>query len=56
MNSEQALRKQIEETLEALDRSTEKAIKSKAAAMKYLVDLGLIEEEKPFVKTTKKVK
>ena len=56
MNSDQALRKQIEESIEALDKSTERATKSKAAAMKYLVELGLIEEEKPFKKSAKKGK
>lgn len=56
MNSEQALRKQIEETLEALDKSTERATKSKASAMKYLVELGLIEQKKPIRKPAKKEK
>jgi hypothetical protein len=46
MTSE-AVRQQIKETLEALDRSTAKATKSKAAAIKYLVELGLIEDVKP---------
>jgi hypothetical protein len=56
MNSEQALQKQIEETLEALDKNTAKATKSKAAATKYLIELGLIEDEKPLKRATKKKK
>ena len=55
MTSE-AIRQQIKETLEALDRSTAKATKSKAAAIKYLVELGLIEDEKPLKKSSKKKK
>jgi hypothetical protein len=56
MNSEQALHRQIEECLEALDKNTAKAIKSKAAATKYLIELGLIEDEKPVKRSTKKKK
>ncbi len=52
MNSEQALQKQIEESIDALKKTTAKATKSKKAATKYLVELGLIEDEKP----SKKVK
>ena len=56
MNSDQALQKQIEETLEALDKNTAKATKSKAAATKYLIELGLIEDEKTLKRATKKKK
>lgn len=52
MNSEQALQKQIEESIDALKKTTAKATKSKKAATKYLVELGLIEDKKP----SKKVK
>jgi hypothetical protein len=55
MTSE-AVRQQVKETLEALDRSTAKATKSKAAAIKYVVELGLIEDVKPLKKLTKKKK
>ena len=55
MTSE-AVRQQIKETLEALDRSTAKATKSKAAAIKYLVELGLIEDENQLKKSIKKKK
>ncbi len=56
MNSEQALQKQIEETIAALKKTTAKATSSKQAAIKYLVELGLIEDEKPTKRVTKKVK
>jgi 5-formyltetrahydrofolate cyclo-ligase len=53
MNSEQALRKQIEESITALRKTTAKATRSKKAAIKYLVELGLIEDEKPSKKVNK---
>ncbi|HEV3223336.1 MAG TPA: hypothetical protein VGZ90_10670 [Puia sp.] len=56
MNSEQALRKQIEESITALRKTTAKATRSKKTAIKYLVELGLIEDEKPSKTTTKREK
>ena len=44
---------EIKSTIKALRKSTAKATKSKAAAKKYLVELGLIEEEKLKKKTAK---
>jgi hypothetical protein len=46
MTSE-AIRKQIEETISALQKTTAKATKSKEAAIKYLVEAGIIKAEKP---------
>jgi hypothetical protein len=54
MNSEQTLRKQIEESITALRKTTAKATRSKKAAIKYLVELGLIEDENPSKRATKK--
>ena len=42
----EAIRQQIRESIEALKKSTAKATKSKEAAIEYLIRLGLIEEEK----------
>ena len=55
MTSE-AVRQQIKETIEALRETTAKARKSKASAIKYLVDLGLIEDERSIKKAPKKGK
>ncbi len=37
----------IKETLDAIRNTTARVTKSKATAIKFLVDLGLIEEDKP---------
>ena len=47
---------EIKSTIEALRKTTAKATKSKAAAIRYLSDLGLIEEEKPLKKTAQRKK
>ena len=47
---------EIKSTIEALRKTTARATKSKAAAIKYLVELGLIEDEKPIKKTVKRKK
>jgi hypothetical protein len=46
----------IKETLNAIRKTTARVTKSKATAIKFLVDLGLIEEEKPSKKTMTKRK
>jgi hypothetical protein len=46
----------IKETLDAIRKTTERVTKSKTTAIKFLVNLGLIEEEKPPKKTMKKRK
>jgi hypothetical protein len=56
MNSEQALQKQIEESITALRKTTAKATRSKKAAIKYLVELGLIEDEKLSKESAKREK
>ena len=48
--------KDIRATIEALRKTTAKATKSKSAAIKYLVELGLIEDEKPLKKPAKRKK
>ena len=53
MTSE-AIRKQIEETIAALKKTTAKATKSKEAAIKYLIHAGIIEAEKPAKLITKR--
>ena len=40
-----AIKKQISDQLEALDRTTRDAIKSKESAQQYLKDLGLIQDK-----------
>ena len=47
---------EIKSTIEALRKTTARATKSKAASIKYLVELGLIEDEKPIRKTAKRKK
>jgi hypothetical protein len=47
---------EIKSTIEALRKTTARATKSKAAAIKYLVELRLIEDEKPIKKTVKRKK
>jgi hypothetical protein len=49
-------REEIKATIEALRKTTAKATRSKAAAIKYLVELGLIEKEKPIKKSSKEKK
>jgi hypothetical protein len=46
----------IKETIDAIRKTTARITKSKAMAIKFLVDLGLIEEEKPTGKISKKKK
>lgn len=53
MTSE-SIRKQIEETITALKITTANATKSKEAALKYLIDAGIIEAEIPHKKIIKK--
>ena len=53
MTSE-AIQKQIEETITALKITTANATKSKEAALKYLIDAGIIEAEIPAKKIIKK--
>jgi hypothetical protein len=48
------IREQIKEQIAALQRATAKAIKSKKAANKYLVDAGIIEQKKKARRTSKK--
>lgn len=47
---------EIKSTIDALRKTTAKATKSKASAIRYLVELGLIGNEKPIKKTAKRKK
>ncbi len=49
----ESMRRQIKETIEGLQKTTAEACKSRESAIKYLVDLGLIEDEKALKKATK---
>jgi hypothetical protein len=49
----ESIRRQIKETIEGLQKTTAKATQSRESAIKYLVELGLIEEEEASKKTTK---
>jgi DNA polymerase III gamma/tau subunit len=44
---------EVKATIEALRKTTAEATKSKASALKYLDELGLIKDEKPSKKNTK---
>ena len=55
MTSE-SIRKQIEETIAALKITTANATKSKEAALKYLIDAGIIKAEIPHKKIIKNSK
>jgi hypothetical protein len=47
---------EIKSTIDALRKTTAKATKSKVSAIRYLVELGLIENEKPIKKIAKRKK
>jgi hypothetical protein len=49
----ESIRRQIKETIEGLQKTTAEACKSRESAIKYLIDLGLIEEEKTSKKAIK---
>jgi hypothetical protein len=51
-----AIKKQISEQMEALERTTRNAIKSKESANQYLKDLGLIQDKEKKQQVIKKGK
>lgn len=51
-----AIKKQISEQMEALERTTRDAIKSKESANQYLKGLGLIDDKKEKLQVIKKDK
>jgi hypothetical protein len=55
MTSE-SIRRQIEETIAGLKKTTAEATKSKEAAIKYLIEAGIIEAERPVKKISKRKK
>ena len=55
MTSE-SIRRKIEETITGLKKTTAEATKSKEAALKYLIEAGIIEADKPLKKNTKRKK
>ena len=55
MTSE-SIRRQIEETIADLRKTTAEATKSKEAAIKYLIEAWIIDAEKPVKKIIKRKK